>query len=54
MPTDLQQALALIKLINNWALIDIALDPAAVTACTAQPMTAPPPSRSGPPPKTSS
>ncbi len=35
MPTDLQQALALIKLINNWALIDIALDPAAVTACTA-------------------
>jgi len=34
-PTDLQQALALIELINDWALIDIALPPAAVTGCTA-------------------
>ena len=31
MPTDQQQALTLIKLINNWALIDISLDPSAVT-----------------------
>ena len=35
MPTDLPQALTLIKLINNWALIDISLDPSAVTTCTA-------------------
>lgn len=35
MPTDLQQALDLLKLINNWALNDIGFDCAMVTGCTA-------------------
>jgi len=35
MPTDLQQALDLIKLLNDWAYIDISLAPAAVAPCTA-------------------
>ena len=35
MPTDLQQAVDLLKLINNWALNDIGFDCAMVTGCTA-------------------
>ena len=35
MPTDLAEAQALVDLINNWALIDIGIDPAMVTGCTA-------------------